>query len=195
MLRWKHAILATEKARGRRDLRARRQFNRALRGGSDSDTDPDDYKYSSVSEEEEEEEEDTRSEMEKLRAEQRRRFRERQEREARDERIERNIGRMERAKKKDKIVNALWTISNNNYNWKEGRPLWTKSKDVTDVYDNLAHDGMTIDAFAEELVNKYPDDEAKRDKVVEGLRADVKAWKENGGYPPKLSDTLNLLES
>ena len=102
---------------------------------------------------------------------------------------------MERAKKKDKIVNALWTISNNNYNWKEGRPLWTKSKDVTDVYDNLAHDGMTIDAFAEELVNKYPDDEAKRDKVVEGLRADVKAWKENGGYPPKLSDTLNLLES
>lgn len=194
MLRWKHAILATEKARGRRDLRARRQFNRALRGGSDSDTDPDDYKYSSVSEEEEEEE-DTRSEMEKLRAEQRRRFRERQEREARDERIERNIGRMERAKKKDKIVNALWTISNNNYNWKEGRPLWTKSKDVTDVYDNLAHDGMTIDAFAEELVNKYPDDEAKRDKVVEGLRADVKAWKENGGFAPKLSDALNLLES
>ena len=121
MVQWKRAILNMEKASGTRHLRMRRQFNRALRGGSDSESDEEDYVYS-----EEEEEEDTRTPIEIMREEKRRRYREEKEEDERRDRMRKRGPLMERMRKREKVTNALWTISNNHYNWKEGRPLWTK---------------------------------------------------------------------
>ena len=161
----------------------RRQFNRALRGGSDSESDEEEYVYS-----EEEEEEDTRTPIEIIRKKLRDRYRQEKEEDERRDRMRKRGPLMERMRKRDKVTNALWTISNNHYNWKEERPLWTKGGKVTNVYVNLALDEMTIDMFAEKLVEKYPDDEVRRKNVIKDVQAKVRAWKKKGGYPPKLSD-------
>ena len=68
-----------------------------------------------------------------------------------------------------------------------------RREEVTNVYVNLALDEMTIDMFAEKLVEKYPNDEARRKNVIDDVRAKVRAWKQNGGFPPKLSDAWNSL--
>ena len=74
MVQWKRAILNMEKASGTRHLRMRRQFNRALHGGSDSESDEEDYVYS-----EEEREKKTHGHQSKSSSEEkRRRYRKRE---------------------------------------------------------------------------------------------------------------------
>ena len=121
MVQWKRAILNMEKASGTRHLRMRRQFNRALRGGSDSESDEEDYVYS-----EEEEEEDTRTPIEIMRKRNDVVTEKRRKRMSGAIECVKRGPLMERMRKREKVTNALWTISNNHYNWKEGRPLWTK---------------------------------------------------------------------
>lgn len=190
MLRWKNTILESEKYSGKKNVLERRRFNRMLSGGDKTnkkrkrevlDLTGDGVVETSVPEEEDDE---SGSEMDQARAAQRRRY-EQQQKTLKDKtrKKERRIRRLKKRAMK-KLTDISQRVQGDG-----DRPLWSQEGTVVDLYENMALDEMTIEAFVETLIGDGHGDWSDYRSYIAIIEMAVDDWLDgSGGFAPKLSN-------
>lgn len=192
MLRWKNTILESEKYSGKKNVLERRRFNRMLLSGGDKtnkkrkrkvvlDLTGDGVVETNVPEKEDG---DSGSEINKARAAQRRRY-EQQQKKSKDEtrKKERRIRRL-KIKAMKKLTGVSQRVQGDG-----NRPLWTQEGNVVDLYENMALDELTIEAFVETLIGDGAKKWSDYRSYIAIIEMAVDDWLDgSGGFAPKLSN-------